>query len=662
MLKFISEDKVKELFFSKNFLLISCSAIFLLSIFLRSLIDVGSDTGIYISLGKKISDGGRYYYDFFESNFPISFYVYALEYRVSKLFHIDPIITSEIVINLLGLLSIFWSARILAQSKIYQNKAHYNLIIIGCFLGFFLRSHAIQLGEFGTKTSFLLLLLFPYFCYSFPRKNDFLTKDLIFRGCLMGLMVCFKPHYIIFPLFAEFYRFWQKKSVQFFCELDKLIAVLIYLVYLFWMLKFLPEFFEMMVPMWMKFYSPYDNNDLFFGNFLKIMAAHIVPFGFFTLIFSRLKADENDKVLLVFFAASSLLFILENAMTSDQSVILYSIVTICLLKFTYDLIASKKIVFSENKFILISLFFIPIFDLRILPTAVSGLTGFANAWWIIAPVILIRKPRALLMYFILLFLAIMVMRDYGSWAYIAFNISALFLVLFLYEQKIYSKISEKFSVFSVVMIATSISSLLYLYVASAVELVSQRDNHGFPNKASDMINYYSKEFAPKNEDGVVLVSIGDGFSFSWMNYLKKENRQKFHIASIQATSGYGAGDLMFGIGDLDTVLVNYYLFDDIRSVIKNPQTKIILVNNTPSALDKGDNCIVGSLEYYFLDQNFRKYFFKNFRFENRVIIDHEVESLKNIPFITGVEASIFDKVTKSKEEVLYDIEVYIRKE
>ena len=642
-------------------LFIPCAVIFLLSIFLRSLIDIGPDTGIYLSLGKKVAEGKRYYYDFFESNFPISFYFYALEYRLSALLHIDPIITSEIAINLLALASISWSAKILAQSEIYQNRAHYNLIIIGYFLGFFLRPIALQMGEFGTKTSFLLLLLFPYISYSFPRRLSFSKKDLIARGCLIGLMPCFKPHYLIFPLVIELYKFWQKKSVSFFFEFDKLLAALIYTSYLVWMLKFMPEFFEFMVPMWAKIYGPYKDNAIFLGNFLRLIAAHIGPFVFSLLIFSRLKTDENDKILLLFFSTSLLLFILENAMTIDQSVIFYAVSAICVLKFTSDLIASRKIIFSENKFIIILLLFLPLFDLGIFPAAIFGLSGFVSSWWLIAPIILIRHPRILLIYLALLFLAVMVMKYYGAWPYIAFNLTALFGILFFYERKIYAKISKKFSVFSIFLITASISSLFQLYLYSAVESVVHKDNHSFPNKMSDMINYYAKEFAPAKEDGTLMISMGNDFNFSRLNYLHKENLQKFHIASMQANSGSAGNSSMFNIENRDRIFVSYYLFDDIRAALKNPQTKIVFVSNTQDILNKKDRCLIGSLEYYFLDQSFRKFFFKNFRFENHVIIDREVKVMKNIPLITGVKPSIFDQVTKSKKQVLHDFEIYVRK-
>ena len=74
-----------------------CAIIFFLSIYLRSMIDIGSDTAFYLDLGQRISEGKKYYYDFFESNFPLSFYFYAFEYRLAKIFHISPIIMSEIL-------------------------------------------------------------------------------------------------------------------------------------------------------------------------------------------------------------------------------------------------------------------------------------------------------------------------------------------------------------------------------------------------------------------------------------------------------------------------------------------------------------------------------------------------------------------------------------
>jgi len=206
-------NKFNKIVSAQNFLVITCAIIFCLSIFLRSIIDIGPDTGVYLDLGKEVAKGHRYYYDFFESNFPLSFYIYALQYKISLGLKINPIITAEIFINFLALLSIFYSAKILQRSAIYNNRAHYNLIIISYFLGFFLRSNVIQLGEFGTKSSFLLLCLFPYISFSFERKIALTKSELIQRGILMGLIPCFKPHYLIFFHFLSKHTDFGRKNL-----------------------------------------------------------------------------------------------------------------------------------------------------------------------------------------------------------------------------------------------------------------------------------------------------------------------------------------------------------------------------------------------------------------------------------------------------------------
>jgi hypothetical protein len=311
-------------------------------------------------------------------------------------------------------------------------------------------------------------------------------------------------------------------------------------------------------------------------------------------------------------------------------------------------------VILDNKFILISLFFIPLFDLGILPSAIFGLTGLINAWWLLAPFLFFRYPRFLLAYFILLVAAILVMRCCGKWAYIAFNLFAVFAVVFFYERKNRAK---NFSPFATFLIAASISSLLYISVNDIASTFRRKNDYSFPNKISDMINYYSKKFAPQKDQFFVMISSGNSMNFPRINYLEKDNQQKFHTSSIQAGS---SNKLMFGIKNKDELLVNYYLFEDVKLAVKNPRTKVIFVNNTPSIFDRPDRCVIGALEYYFLDPNFRKFFLENFRFENRVIIQREVTVMKNIPLITGVAPSIFDQVVKSNQQIGHDFEIYIR--
>jgi len=247
-----------------------------------------------------------------------------------------------------------------------------------------------------------------------------------------------------------------------------------------------------------------------------------------------------------------------------------------------------------------------------------------------------------------------------GWDYITFNLAALFAALFFYEKKIHAKISERFSTFSVFVIASALSSFFYFYVDDAAKIL-QREKEIMPDKMTDMVNYYSKQFAPNKEDGLMMMAVWNYFIFPRLNYLDKDNHQKFYTASILADYGEAKSLLMFPIHNKDSIFTVTYLFDDIKKSLRDPRTKVVFVNNSTKDLIKKNRCLVSSLEYYLFDYEFRKNFFKNFRFENRVIIDQEVKVLKNVPLLTGVAPSVFDQVKKSNRQVWYDFEVYVRK-
>jgi len=103
---------------SRYFLYFTTTIITLVSVFVRSLNDIGTDTAIYLYLGEKIAKGAIYYKDFFETNFPISFYIYALQYRIASFFAINPIIFSDFFINITALISLFFTTKILQKTTL----------------------------------------------------------------------------------------------------------------------------------------------------------------------------------------------------------------------------------------------------------------------------------------------------------------------------------------------------------------------------------------------------------------------------------------------------------------------------------------------------------------------------------------------------------------
>jgi hypothetical protein len=663
---------------SKIFLLISCLAIFFLSIFLRSTIDIGPDTGVYLDLGKKIAEGKRYYYDFFESNFPISFYIYAFEFKFSQAFNINPIITSEIFVNIFALLSIFWSAKILQKTTIHDNKAHYNLILIAYFLGFFLRIGALSFGEFGTKTSFFLICLYPYIAFSFEHKNSFTKFELLQKGTLMGLICCIKPHYLIMIIFVESYNFWQKKSFSFFLELDKLVMALIGCFYIFWMLEFMPEFLEFMVPMWGSVY--YGTGLNFIKNSFLQFSYQAAVYIFIFLIFSHLKASKNDKILILLFFGVSSLMILENIGTIDQQVISYQIITICFFKLIYDLFTSKKLLFRENKFIILTLMILPIFDLKNLPSIIFSTSGIVNLWWLFAlifPFIFIKKLKkekveelknlmlqsnirkkiilTILLYFSLLLIVFFCAKFFGSLAFIATNLCSLFIILFLFE-KINAKFYEKFSAFSVFVIFTSISFIFYAYIRN-FSFIFDKNQNSIENLTpfSDSVAYYSKIYAPNKEDGILAFSSLNYYRFPIMNYLDKDNYYRGHFLKLDASSS-GKGKIFSDLENKNKIFTLSYFLESLKEQLKNKKMKVLFINVNSNEFKIDNRCLIGYLEYYFLDPEFKKLFLENFRYESRII---EYEKIKPSVRFKKKE-DVFDNLEPSTTTIIYDFEVYTR--
>ena len=651
----------KNIFHQSAFLYSVCLAVFALSIFIRSIIDIGPDTGIYLDLGKKVFEGKKYYYDFFESNFPLSFYFYAFQYWVSIKTAISPIILSEIFINLLALLSIFASAKILKKSTIFENKAHFNLIIISYFLGFFLRPVAITIGEFGTKTSLLLILLYPYISYSFTRLEKFTKFDFICRGLLMGVIPCLKIHYLILILPVEIYRFWQKKQLSSLFELDKLIMALIGSLGLFLMLKFTPEYFEFMPPMWKYVYSPYSDLNEFLQNSLGRLA-NILQYSLLFVIFARQKLTQNDKILAIFFASVSLLIILENIGTIDQGAVFYSIVTTCFLKFIFDFYTAYKTVLKNNLFIICSLIFLPAFEMDLLPKALISVGGIINMWWIAAWYYLakssISKKDFLLFYCCALLLIIFSTMAFGPFCYVVLNLLFLLIALFIFEKK--SSLTS-YSRFSIFVIFISISSLLYIYISSISNIFTKDKLHVGRGELSQITIYYNRKYAPQKDQSFLMVSLVNYLKFPVINFLQKENLQKFHTVfppNLEKKSIYE------GLGEnnkSDYLFTYHYLLDDFYQALNNDKNKLIFFNNSPFNLNKKDRCFITSLEYYLRDPKFRKKFLQNFEFENHLILLREKDANVDIDIFYKNNTDIFDSVKASPQQIFYDFEVYVRK-
>ena len=175
---------LKSFFNNKISGFICCSLLILLSLFKRSMVDIGQDSGLYLEVAQKILDGKKYFHDFFEYNFPLSFLLLTIPVGVSNLLGLSPIIIADYFVNLLAIFSLIWSYKILKNSKKIQSQFELNLLIISLTAGFFIRGKTLFFNEFLTKTSFLIIFFYPFFSYYFFCVENLKKIQKIYIGIL----------------------------------------------------------------------------------------------------------------------------------------------------------------------------------------------------------------------------------------------------------------------------------------------------------------------------------------------------------------------------------------------------------------------------------------------------------------------------------------------
>jgi hypothetical protein len=701
--KIISDkSSFTNLISSQNFLYFFCSLAFLTSIFIRSRINIGPDTAIYIGIAKKMVDGGRYYYDFYESNFPLSFYFYVWQYYFSYFSGINPIITSEIFINVFALAAILWSAKILKKTTIYDNKAYYNLIIIGYFIGFFYRNPAMLIGEYGTKTSLFFIFAYPYIAYCFERKSAFSKKDLLLRGLLMAAIPCVKPSYIFLVIPVEIYNFFQSKKLKFFFELDKITALVVGIGYLIIMWFFTREFFTYMVPMWSMTYPPYKDLYTFFSQSFRHIPDRLILPCFLFLSFLYKKISKNDKILILIFLGAYINSVLEAGISNDQISTYHGILIIMLLKFSYDLLALKEFSFYHNKFIFLLLFLVPLFDIS---NFFASLFGIMNIWWVILLVsfsyILIKiklqnqftwlelvkniklsniiLTAILLILLSLISLYLIALVPYGSdlsWdgenrslvtilsGYIVINFAAFLIGLCIFE-KLHKKFFKKFSVLSIVVTISVMSSFLSGYLLMVSTSSSGNSIMANIDKLTTEIVKYSKIYAPKKEDKIILFSRLSVYLYPLANYLDKDADYKVYSQYL-ITNNYIIGDYYKNeknqniTSPKDPVFVHRYFYDDVMNLLQNTDSKIILIDNSLEIKIKR-SCILNQLEIMFRNPEFKRAFFRNFKYQGRMVVYEKSKYKRPSVYLFSHKKDVFDNVKSSKMIMLYDFEVYVRR-
>ena len=608
----IKIGKLKLILNSGSFLILSCFVILAINLLYKSYNDIGSDTAIYIDIGKKIALGGRYYYDYFESNLPFNFYIYALQYKIHQLTGISRIFLADFFVYFLFFLSLIFSLKILKKTTLSENKIASNFFIISYFVGFFLRTPGLEINEFGTKTTFLLLLLFPYLIYSIEFKQPLTKKDLVYRGIIMASIPCFKPHYIIFLIIVEGYRFLKKPSFNFFIQLDILITALLGLIALNWVIYFEREYFEFMVPMWRVIY-PTFNKDInhFLYLYIALFNQSFLAIGLFVVFFKMKKINNDLLVCYLFYLASFFLLFTETIYSFDQnSISFYCMLFLVAYVFT-NKICLEIIDFKNNYILFCCLFILALINNEMLHNAIFGNYSIICLLWFIGPILLwwcyFKKllPSSyiiygLIAYFILLLLLTKLILSYKFLLIFQINILMGLFFCFFCERLANHKNTPVLSNPSLILLYASVVLFIFSIFKNYHKVIVNNQSNTHTSKYKNFLNYYIKKYQlEKNEQ---ILFFFDSAKNSLYLYLNKDNEIK---SATHSFLNYRLLDFptkipakIFNENDQELYHVDQFFDEQITKSLNDKKYKFLIIMNNFD-LDTNTYCSISKSEYLF---------------------------------------------------------------
>lgn len=650
------------LFAAKYFAVVSFVAVFCLSIFLQSIRDIGQDSALYLELAQKIFDGGKYYQDFFEVNLPLAYLITAIPLFFAKFFAISPIITTEIWVNLCGILAIYCSAKIVLRSEIAKDRTVFNLLIFAFSCGFFLRIFTLQFNEFATKATYFLVFFYPYFSYQLVTPSRLTRFDHIAAGILAALLICLKPHYAILVAAFEIRKIYHARSFKVAVSWQNfvtLFAVIFYVAFLFF---YFPDYIRALPALAQLYLNPQNfypffplREDIYplillivLCYFLRKKFDFLAPLFFVALVFCVIVASELAGVY-------------------DQRVLLYSVSLPLVFLVILALIRDQQINWHRDFLTLLVILLIPQFDRSFFVTTAFNICAF---WWIFVLAIMQKwrkffddKNIAQAGFLRFIFLP----RDPLSWCCfgllvtitiklsstrilnnLAWIFSAIIFVILVYfyhnlQRRFVSE--KKFSLFSASMVFVVLSYFASLQIAA----IFKNNDYKSPNFINDQIALITRKYSSKDEN-FIFISSRTLASYPLRSYLEKPN--PLPTSQMQ--------NLYFRLDDHFDDEVQKYFISRLKEQMQNQENKLLFVE--PFGLPASDRCRVAFLDYYLRDAEFRKIFFENYRFLNRVMQVEKSEKKINFFSDSPDDQNRARPSSASDSEIITrDVEVYVRK-
>jgi hypothetical protein len=325
---FLNFSGSKNFLFYIGFLAISISLIF------SSTIDIGALSGLNLDIAHKLFLDKKNLEEFYVQD-SILFYALLLPaIFTASIFKISPIIFSQYYINILAILSIYLSYKILKKSKIFS-QSNLNIVITTYIVAFFFRFENQSLNDFITKNSFILICFYPYLSLFLAEITNCKKSYKFFYGLMSAIIIILDFYYLILIILFEIYRIYQQKRINKIFQINNyilLIFITFYnlIIYCFFNQYFANNFGQIISIKGFESNVNSKNNLNIFANFIDYFSHNLINFLALILVFllkNPLSIILKKIHILIF--ATFLILLFDNNF-SDKLTFFYAIALIYL--------------------------------------------------------------------------------------------------------------------------------------------------------------------------------------------------------------------------------------------------------------------------------------------------------------------------------------------
>ena len=234
------------------FWLIGCG-FFIVGLLLQSNIFCNTDANWLLHVTSRFLRGGKYYYNFFETNPPMILYINVLPVLLAKGLHLSMSFVFRGYVFLIAIFSAFLCTALI--KKIYQQSPAWMwrmFVLALIFVFIVLPGHA-----FGEREHLALMLVAPYvFLVVLRARNLHLsTVFTLLIGILAGIGFAIKPYFVIPFGLVELYLIIKQRRLFSWVRLESLTICGILIAYLISIFVFSPEYITKILPLTWQLYT-----------------------------------------------------------------------------------------------------------------------------------------------------------------------------------------------------------------------------------------------------------------------------------------------------------------------------------------------------------------------------------------------------------------------